>query len=56
MPSGEQLGEIFTFMNFTVGSHATTQQRNRGQQMMRDMTRHFRGRDTATGQPVNGPR
>ncbi len=56
MPSGEQLGEIFTFMNFTVGSHATTQQRNRGQQMMRDMTRHFRGRDTATGQPVSGPR
>jgi hypothetical protein len=51
MPSGEQLGEIFTFMNFTVGSHATVQQRTRGQQMMRDMVRHFRGRDTGTGKP-----
>lgn len=51
MPSGEQLGEIFTFMNFTVGSHANVQQRTRGQQMMRDMVRHFRGRDPATGKP-----
>jgi hypothetical protein len=51
MPSGEQMGEIFTFMNFTVGSHATVQQRTRGQQMMRDMVRHFRGRDTQTGKP-----
>jgi hypothetical protein len=51
MPNGEQMGEIFTFMNFTVGSHANVQQRTRGQQMMRDMTRHFRNRDTATGKP-----
>jgi hypothetical protein len=51
MPNNEQLGELFAFMNFTVGGHANTQQRQRGQQMMRDMTRHFRGKDTATGKP-----
>lgn len=56
MPSGEQMGEIFAFMNFTVGGHANVQQRTRGQQMMRDMTRHFRGRDPATGKPLDGPR
>lgn len=50
-PSGEMLGTLFTVMNSNVGGHATPQQRARGAQMMRDMTRHFRGQDIATGKP-----
>lgn len=50
-PSGEVLGTIFHFMNGNVGARATPQQRSRGAQMMRDMTRHFRGQDIATGKP-----
>ncbi len=42
-PGGEALGRFFSFMNNNVGSHATPQQRMRGQLMMRDMVRHFRG-------------
>ena len=41
-PGGEALGRFFSFMNNNVGSHATPQQRMRGQLMMRDMVRYFR--------------
>lgn len=53
-PDGESLGRVFSFMNTNVGSHASPQQRLRGQQMMRDMVRHFRGQDPETGR--TGPR
>jgi hypothetical protein len=53
-PPGEALGRVFEFMNNNVGSHATPEQRTRGLQMMRDMTRMFRGQDIATGKPL-GP-
>lgn len=48
-PDGEALGRLYGFMNNNVGSHASPQQRVRGQQMLRDMSRHFRGQDVATG-------
>ncbi|HYE03695.1 MAG TPA: hypothetical protein VD963_10730 [Phycisphaerales bacterium] len=44
-PSGEQFGRMFRFMREDVGQHASPQQRTRGQLMMRDMSRHFRGED-----------
>lgn len=53
-PDNEQLAGFLGFMNNKVASRATAQQRTRGQQMLRDMTRHFRGQDIATGKPKNG--
>lgn len=50
-PSNEQLGRVFRMMNEDVGKHATPQQRFRGAQMMRDMTRRLRGQDIHTGRP-----
>lgn len=55
LPGSEILGRGFEFVNNNVGSHATPEQRGRGQQMLRDMSRHFRGQDIATGNPSNGP-
>ena len=54
-PTGEELGRFFGFMNNNLGGRANAQQRARGQQMLRDMTRHFRGQDIATGAPKKGP-
>lgn len=51
-PPPEAVGRLFTFMNQGVGSYASPQQRQRGQQMMRDMMRHFRNQDPETGKPV----
>ncbi|MDI1288491.1 MAG: hypothetical protein PSX37_00895 [bacterium] len=53
-PPGEMLGTAFEFMNGNVGGYANPQQKVRGQQMMRDMMRHFRGQDPSTGKPT-GP-
>lgn len=53
-PKNEDLGRMFTFMNQDVGKHASSQQRVRGQQMMRDMTRQLRGQDITTGKPKGG--
>jgi hypothetical protein len=44
-PPAQALGRMFEFMNFEVGGNASPQQRSRGQLMMRDMMRHFRGED-----------
>lgn len=59
-PPGEALGMVFDVMNGNVGGHASPQQRQRGAQMMRDMMRHFRGRDPETGKadpkPVEPPK
>lgn len=54
--NGEAFGTAFTFMNTTVGGHASPQQRVRGGQMMRDMARQFRGQDLATGKPLPPPK
>ncbi len=51
-PPSEALGRMFTFMNQDVGQHANPQQRVRGQQLMRDMTRRLRGEDLKTGKPL----
>lgn len=48
-PANDQLADFMGFMNNTVASRANAQQRARGQQMLRDMVRHFRGQDLATG-------
>lgn len=53
-PSGRELGRAFTFMDRTVGGHATAEKRQRGMLMMRDMVRHFRGQDPGTGKPAGG--
>lgn len=53
-PPGEAMGRMFTFMNQDVGRHANPQQRVRGQQLMRDMTRRLRGEDLSTGKPLPG--
>lgn len=50
-PGGEMLGSAFHLLTNNMGSRATPQQRARGGQMMRDMTRHFRGQDINTGKP-----
>jgi hypothetical protein len=50
-PSNEALGRMYSFMNNDVGSHASPQQRVRGQQMMRDMVRRLRNQDIHTGKP-----
>jgi hypothetical protein len=55
MPDGQMLGRAFGFMNNNVGSHADPAQKQRGQQLMRDMVRQFRGQDPSTGKWVNGP-
>ena len=53
-PPPQALGRMFEFMNNNIGSHANPEQKTRGLQMMRDMTRTFRGQDIATGKP-KGP-
>jgi hypothetical protein len=53
-PSGRELGRAFTFLDSNVGGHASPAQRQRGMLMMRDMVRHFRGQDPATGKPPPG--
>jgi hypothetical protein len=44
-PPPHALGRFFTVMRNNVGEHATPTQRARGQLLMRDMVRHFRGED-----------
>ncbi len=53
-PPSEAMGRMFSFMNQDVGKHANPQQRVRGQQLMRDMTRRLRGEDLKTGKPLPG--
>ncbi|MBC7834762.1 MAG: hypothetical protein H7Y88_06635, partial [Phycisphaerales bacterium] len=48
-PSGEQFGRMFGFMREDVAKHAAPQQRSRGQLMMRDMSRRFRGESVSGG-------
>jgi hypothetical protein len=55
MPDGQTLGRVFGFMNSNVASHASPEQKQRGQLLMRDMVREFRGQDVSTGKWKNGP-
>lgn len=48
-PSGEGFGRAFTFMREDVGQNAPPAQRARGQLLLRDMTRRFRGEDVSGG-------
>lgn len=50
-PSNKDLAQVAVFLDKDVGKHASAQQRMRGQQMMRDMTRRLRGQDITTGKP-----
>jgi hypothetical protein len=50
-PPPEAIGRIVAVMNRTLGGNASPAQRTRGSQMMRDMVRHFRNQDIATGRP-----
>jgi hypothetical protein len=51
-PGARELSRIFDVMNNNVGGNASPQQRSRGQVMMRDMMRQFRGQDLRTGKPL----
>lgn len=50
-PTAGQLARMGDFMRNRVGSNSSPQQQARGMQLMRDMTRHLRGQDPATGKP-----
>lgn len=50
-PSSGDLGRMADFMRNGMGKFASPQQQVRAQQLMRDMTRHLRGQDIATGKP-----
>ncbi|MEO1008795.1 MAG: hypothetical protein AAFX79_09515 [Planctomycetota bacterium] len=48
-PPSRVAGRLFDVMSNDIGGHATPLQRQRGHQLMRDMTRFLRGQDIATG-------
>lgn len=52
--SMRQAGRAFRFMDGDMGQHASPQQRGRVTVLMRDMVRHLRGQDIATGKPKGG--
>jgi hypothetical protein len=49
--SGRQMSRLFDFANNDMGRTASPAQRQRGAQLLRDVTRHFRGEDISTGRP-----
>ncbi|GJQ30037.1 MAG: hypothetical protein HBSAPP03_19210 [Phycisphaerae bacterium] len=54
-PPPEAIGRVAAFMNNAISTNQNAAQRARGAQMMRDMVRHFRNQDIATGKPKTGP-
>lgn len=48
-PDAAAMAGMAAFMRNGLGRHSSPQQQLRGQQLMRDMTRHFRGRDVESG-------
>lgn len=52
--SSGQLGQMADFMRNGMGQFAAPQTQARAAQLMRDMTRHLRGQDIATGKPLKG--
>jgi len=52
--SSGDLGRMADFMRNGMGKFAAPQTQARAAQLMRDMTRHLRGQDIATGMPLPG--
>jgi hypothetical protein len=52
--SSGELGRMAEFMRNGMGRFAAPQTQARAAQMMRDLTRHLRGQDIATGKPLPG--
>lgn len=52
--SSGQLGRMADFMRNGMGRFAAPQVQTRAAQLMRDMTRHLRGQDIATGKAIPG--
>lgn len=50
-PDVGALAMMTSFLRNGMGQHSSPAQQRRGQQFMRDMTRHFRGKDVETGKP-----
>lgn len=48
-PDEQSMGQFMTFIDKNLGSRTTPSQRVRSEQMLRDMSRHFRGQDVTTG-------
>lgn len=48
-PTGGQLARMTDFLRNGMGKNSSPQQQQRGQQLMRDLTRHLRGQDPSTG-------
>lgn len=48
-PDATAMAAMTGFLRNGMGQYAPPQQQQRGQQLMRDMTRHFRGKDVETG-------
>jgi len=53
--SAARAAKFFEFIHKDESSVADPQQRGRSAKFMRDMTRHMRGQDIATGKPKDGP-
>lgn len=53
-PGGGELARMSQMMQNTFGRFTPPQQQARGQQLMRDMTRHLRGEDLSTRRPTGG--
>jgi hypothetical protein len=49
MPPSSAVARMYSIMRGNVGDHASPAQRSRGQLMVRDMMRHFRGQDGGGG-------
>ncbi|MGE3107507.1 MAG: hypothetical protein AB7G11_13360 [Phycisphaerales bacterium] len=53
--TAERAARFFEFIHDPNGDVADPVQRGRSAKFMRDMTRHLRGQEPATGKPANGP-
>ena len=54
-PSARRVAQFFEFIHNDQENISDPVQRGRNARFMRDMTRHLRGQDIATGRPRNGP-
>jgi hypothetical protein len=54
-PTAGRVARFFEFIHNDQENVSDPVQRGRNVRFMRDMTRHLRGQDLATGKPVNGP-
>jgi hypothetical protein len=54
-PTSRQVARLFEFIHRDQENVSGPVQRGRNVKFMRDMTRHLRGQDIATGKPIKGP-